>query len=489
MNELEAHLARMEAAFRRHLPERLDEIERALAALRTGGGDWETAHRQVHSLVGSAGTLGLAEVSRRARALERLMKAPARDGGAPAWEAIDAAWNALRAADDTSTNDDTHVQAAAATLAEPAVILVAEDDPVSRAILVSQLEAAGHTVIAVDNGLAALERLADQPRPEIVLMDVMMPVMDGLQAVRRIREEDHGRAGERIPIIFLTADDDPQLLHEAIRQGGDDLLIKPSSPVILDAKIHALQRLSRLNRELNAYRVRTERELAVAEQVMRVSLSRNTEGFPGLRHVSRPAGRFSGDAVLYRRTGEVGYLLVADFTGHGLPAAVGTLIAADVFHDLADVACPGAILLQGLNQRLYEHLPTDFFCAACLVEIQPDHINLWNRGLPSVWHRRPGGELQEIPSGFLPLGVIAEGFDVTPRTLPREGCLLVHTDGLNEARGVDGEEFGESQVRDLCAAERPVEALLAALERHLQGRPPHDDLTLVALDLGAWKGA
>ncbi len=488
MNELEAHLARLEAAFRRHLPARLAEIGVALSALRAGQGDWETAHRQVHSLVGSAGTLGLAEVSRRARVLERLMKAPARDGGAPAWDAIDAAWNELRAADEALDDNVAGAHSAPTALAEPAVILVAEDDPVSRAILVSQLEVAGHTVIAVDNGLAALERIAATPRPEIVLMDVMMPVMDGLQAVRRIREEGDRLGGERIPIIFLTADDDPKLLHEAIRQGGDDLLIKPSSPVILDAKIHALQRLSRLNRELNAYHIRTERELAVAEQVMRVSLSRNTEGFPGLRHVSRPAGRFSGDAVLYRRTGEVGYLMVADFTGHGLPAAVGTLIAADVFHDLAEVACPGEILLQGLNQRLYEHLPTDFFCAACLVEIQADHVNLWNRGFPSVWHRLPGGRLQEIPSGFLPLGVISEGFDVTPHTLSREGCLLVHTDGLSEACDADGKAFGESQVRELCSAERPVEALLTALERHLQGRPSHDDLTLVALDLGAWKG-
>jgi len=488
VSRLEAQLAHLADDFRRRLPERLAEIDAALTALRHGEGDWETAHRHVHSLVGSAGSLGLADVSRRARALERLMKAPARDGGAPAWEAIDAAWRDLQAADSAS-RDGAAPAAASATLAEPAVILVAEDDPVSRAILVSQLEAGGHTVIAVDNGLAALERLDATPHPEIVLMDVMMPVMDGLQAVRRMREAGDRCGGERIPIIFLTADDDPKLLHEAIRQGGDDLLLKPTSPVILDAKIHALQRLSRLNRELNAYRIRTERELAVAEQVMRVSLSRNAEGFPGLRHISRPAGRFSGDAVLYRRTGEVGYLMVADFTGHGLPAAVGTLIAAEVFHDLAEVACPGEILLQGLNQRLFEHLPTDFFCAACLLEIKPDRVNLWNRGLPSVWHRLPNGRLQEHPSTFLPLGVISEGYDVAPRTLPREGCLLLHTDGLSEARGPGGTEFGESQVRRLCAADRPVDALLAALEAHLEGRPPHDDLTLVSLDLGLWNGA
>lgn len=413
------------------------------------------------------------------------MKAPARDGEAPAWDAIDAAWEALRSADDVSSGA-VDARATPATLAEPAVVLVAEDEAVSRAILVSQLEAAGHTVIAVDNGLAAVEHLTATPRPDIVLMDVMMPVMDGLEAVRRIREADGGCDGERIPIIFLTAADDPKLLHEAIRQGGDDLLVKPTSPVILDAKIHALQRLARLNRELNTYRVQTERELAVAEQVMRVSLSRNSEDFPGLRHVSRPAGRFSGDAVLYRRTGEVGYLLVADFTGHGLPAAVGTLIAAEVFHDLAEVACPGEVLLQGLNQRLYEHLPTDFFCAACLVEIQPDRIQIWNRGLPAALYRDPEGRLEEIPSSFLPLGVVADGFDVTATTLPHGGCLLVHTDGLNEARSPDGEEFGESRVRALCADAHPVDALLAALERHLQGRPPHDDLTLVALNLSAW---
>ncbi len=481
--------------FRADLPRRIGDIAQALARLRQGEGDWQTFHRCLHSLVGAAGTFGLGNVSDGARALERLVKPVAREGAAPDWAAMEAALGRLRSLVDGEAPpaSPARTQAGAPSLpplASPAHVLVAEDDRSTRELLAAQLRRAGHRVQAVENGLAALEYLAVE-EVDLVLMDVSMPVLDGLAAVQRLREEEGRLERPHVPVIFLTADEDPQLLHRAIRAGGDDLLFKPCSTVVLDAKIHALQRLSRLNRELARYRRETDRELAVAERVMSAALARNDPDFPGLCWKSRSAGRFSGDGVFFRRTGQLGYLLVVDFTGHGLPAAVGNLIAGDLFHELAEIAQPGEVLLAGLNDKLYTHLPADVFCAACLVQVDVEarQAKVWNRGLPDALWREADGALRRLPSAFLPLGILpGRQYDTRPQVLAAgpNNRLFVHSDGLNEARAADGRQFGLQVVEQLAGEDEAVARILAALDVHLGGRLPEDDVTLAQLDLAPW---
>jgi len=104
----------------------------------------------------------------------------------------------------------------------------------------------GHTVIHANDGGEAVA-MYESERPDLVLIDVMMPVFDGYEAARRMRAI---RPGEWTPIIFLSSMEADQDLDRAIEAGGDDYLVKPVSAVVLNAKIRAMQRIDSMSRRL-----------------------------------------------------------------------------------------------------------------------------------------------------------------------------------------------------------------------------------------------
>jgi len=151
-------------------------------------------------------------------------------------------------------------------------ILVVDDSPTIRAGLRIQLERMGHSITEAVDGVHAL-KLWHAARPDLVLIDVMMPQMDGYEAARRMRGEDHE---DWVPIIFLSSMEDDQDLDRAIEAGGDDYLVKPVSYVVLNAKIRALHRIEVMRRRL----MDVTRELAASNRQLEM-LSRQ-DGLTGL---------------------------------------------------------------------------------------------------------------------------------------------------------------------------------------------------------------
>ena len=151
-------------------------------------------------------------------------------------------------------------------------ILVVDDSPTIRAALKALLERMGHTVVESNDGKEAL-RMYRQDRPGLVLIDVVMPVMDGYESARHMRETS---ADEWVPIIFLSSKEADQDLDRAIEAGGDDYLVKPVSFVVLNAKIRALQRLE----SMRTKQLEMSRDLASANRELE-KLSRQ-DGLTGI---------------------------------------------------------------------------------------------------------------------------------------------------------------------------------------------------------------
>lgn len=122
--------------------------------------------------------------------------------------------------------------------------LIVDDEATNRMILQTCLANHGYKIIVAENGQQAIDKFV-QESPDIVFMDVMMPIMDGYEATRKIKKI----SGENfIPVIFLTAITVEEELAQCVAAGGDDFLIKPFSLVLLKARLDAMERIRDLHR-------------------------------------------------------------------------------------------------------------------------------------------------------------------------------------------------------------------------------------------------
>lgn len=167
-------------------------------------------------------------------------------------------------------------------------VLVVDDTATNRQILQVFLRKLGFEVDVAADGVGAIERFA-AGAPDLVLMDVMMPVMDGFEATRRIKQ----LCGERwVPVVFLSALDKEENLVTGLDAGGDDYLHKPVSFVVLDAKLRSLTRSIRMQRALDESRRRTQ---AIADNVLDAIVTIDEHGV--ILSVNAAAVRIFGHAA------------------------------------------------------------------------------------------------------------------------------------------------------------------------------------------------
>lgn len=396
-------------------------------------------------------------------------------------------------------------------------LLIADDSRTDRLILQAMLRRQGHQVMAAEDGQEAIELFLSW-QPDMVLLDVMMPRMDGMEAAREIKAV----AGETlVPVIFLTSLSDAGALAQCLEAGGDDFLSKPYNSVIIQAKIRAFNRMrlmhETLSRQRDLIRDRNDQLLQEQQTARRVFDNVAHTGcldVPNIRYHASPLSIFNGD-VLFACPRPAGgmHLLMGDFTGHGLPAAIGAMPMAEIFYGMTSKGFGAADVLRELNQKLGRILPTGMFCCAAFVDVdyRRQQIRVWNGGLPDGYLLRAGEEPCRIVSRHLPLGVVSPERFATRleefRTQPGDQLVLT-TDGVLEAVNPDGEMFGEGRLQTLLAANRelaesprgqsaaetatasvtaegPVQSILSALATFSGPELSQDDLTLLCLSMTA----
>lgn len=149
-------------------------------------------------------------------------------------------------------------------------ILLVDDLQLERMQLGIRLKQLGHTVEVVESGEKALE-IYTSFDPELVLLDISMPVMDGFEVAHEIR----ARFKDWVPIIFLSSHEEPEMIAKAIEMGGDDYLVKPVNKMVLSAKLKAMQRIADMRRELKAVTAKLESvNLNLQQQVNEDGLTR-----------------------------------------------------------------------------------------------------------------------------------------------------------------------------------------------------------------------
>lgn len=377
------------------------------------------------------------------------------------------------------------------------VALVVDDLVPNRKLLNSLLTREGYSVVEAGSGEEAIEQVIQQ-QIDIIFMDVMMPGIGGYEATSRIKALTTARF---IPIILVTALDEHQGMVTGIEAGADDYITKPIDAILLRAKVSALERIRQLyevqqrqNIELREIQARIANEQRLAENIMNTAISQRKDELENVSSVVEPAEVFSGDLVLQAKVKDNAWMvMICDFTGHGLPAAVGTVPVTETFYAMAAKNLPPESILNEINFKLKHFLPTNMFMGCILFFYSAsDHmLKIWNGGMPSVLLKTAssGEGLQKFDSTDLPLGIIdktQQEFLMQEVSLQQGDVVIAYSDGLIEAENDAGEQLGLQRLESIISTNHSagiINDILAAWKGFQAASRQLDDVTLVTLNV------
>ena len=372
-------------------------------------------------------------------------------------------------------------------------VLVVDDQELNRKLLQHMLKFEGFDVLLAENGNQAIE-ICREEQPDMVLLDVVMPEMDGYETAPLLKKLS---VDVYLPIIFITALDDQNSLSRCLEVGGDDFLSKPFDRVILQAKIKAHSRIRALSiktfeqkKQLDFYRLKTEREHQIVEYIFHRALEANYHAPHLLDYHLSPASMFNGDIVLVALgpTGNL-YVMMGDFTGHGLSSAVGSLPVSRTFYTMTQKGLAVGDIARELNDILLTLLPDDMFCAAAIVELSSKgkSLSVWKGGTPDMYLvDDKEGIKTHITSQHMALGILEQDeFDIATEnySVSSSERLFIATDGVVESFNKDNEMFGYDRLVNLLdnTQQNDIPAIVRAITEFRGEVAQDDDISILSL--------
>jgi len=285
--------------------------------------------------------------------------------------------------------------------------LVVDDSAMQCKVLSVLLKEEGYRVFSANDGARGV-KMYIKYKPDLVLMDINMPIMNGYEAARKIKSLSTGTS--LCPLIFITSMDTDQAFIESIEAGGDGILVRPFSPEVFKAKIKSIQRISDLYQQVKTLQQEQQQDAELAEKLMSDVIESRNYALDKIGIVKKAAELFSGDIQLSALcpNGDVNILL-GDFTGHGLRSSIGAIPLAETFRVMTKKGFTLLEVIGQVNQQLYDLLPPDLFLGAAFVTISShdESAYIFNAGLPDVYVFSKQGDIKnQIESCHPPMGVL-----------------------------------------------------------------------------------
>jgi sigma-B regulation protein RsbU (phosphoserine phosphatase) len=381
-------------------------------------------------------------------------------------------------------------------------LLVVDDNEDNRYTLTLQLELEGYQHVATaEHGEEAL-LLLDQQDFDLLLLDVMMPKLNGYQVLERLKAQ--GRL-HNLPVIMISALNEVASVVRCIELGAEDYLPKPFDPVLLRARVGASLEKKRLRDEVRAHLARVEEELASARQlqmsmVPRVFPPPSKERPIELFATMEPAREVGGDLYDFFDGPEGSfYFLIGDVSGKGVPAALFMARTKNLVRLITRMAraedgstlAPSEIVSM-VNRELCQDNASMMFVTLFFGVVRPDRreVNFCNAGHNPPYHLRATRAEQLPTAKGRPLGLRADSAYETVTLLMSFGELLyLYSDGITEAADVSGALFSEQRLEHAllstpsASANAVVGAVADAVKRFVGAAQQSDDITAMAVRL------
>jgi sigma-B regulation protein RsbU (phosphoserine phosphatase) len=371
-------------------------------------------------------------------------------------------------------------------------ILVVDDTLANLRLLSSILAERGHRVRPVPSGALALAAARAEP-PDLILLDILMPEMDGYEVCDQLKNDP---ATRDIPIIFISALDATQDKVRAFHAGGVDYVTKPFQIEEVLARVETHLALRRLQKELQQANETMERELELAGRVQASFVPRTVLDIPGwqLSVTLIPSRETSGDFydISPLPDGRVG-LLVADVVDKGVAAALFMALSWILVRTYAE-EYPNQpdLVLSAVNDRILRDTAADQFVTAFygVLDPQTGRLVYSNAGHcpPFLISAQDEEEPQKLVRTGMPLGILEDAsWESRSVDLGPGDVLVLYTDGITEAENADSASFGEE---GLVASVRATlgepalairDAILAELRRFVGTAAQFDDIALAVV--------
>jgi len=369
-------------------------------------------------------------------------------------------------------------------------LLLVDDTPANLRLLSQMLSERGYRVRAVTSGSRALAAVGAAP-PDLILLDIKMPQLDGYEVCKRLKEESQTRD---IPIIFLSALDQTEDKVRAFAAGGVDYITKPFQIEEVLARVETHLALRALQRQLQDANRRFAEELDLAGRIQASFLPSALPQIPGwqLSVVLKPARETSGDFydINLLPNGRLG-ILIADVVDKGVGAALYMALSYSLFRTYAlEHPARPELVLAAVNRRILVDTDTGQFVTVFYAILDPatGELTYSNAGHhpPLLLGSTDGDELQVLHRTGMALGVLQEAvWERRTIQLRRGDTLVLYTDGVTDAQNAAGEFFGQDRLLAAVQASQGQMAawvqgnLVAQVAEFVGDAPQLDDIALV----------
>ena len=403
---------------------------------------------------------------------------------------------------------------------EKQAVLVVDDTPANIQVLMETLKD-DYRIVAAVNGERALQLAASDPPPDIILLDIMMPEMDGYEVCAQLKADAKTRD---IPVIFITAMSDTQDEAKGLELGALDYITKPISPPVVLARVKShlelkqareilknqnvileqrvaerteeVLALQQVEFDLRAAKEKVENELNIAAQIQKSILPSSFPAYPDRKEFElyafmQPARYIGGDFYdFFFIDDNTLALVMADVSDKGVPAALFMMVSRTLINSLAVDNSSPSVVLEKANNIMCQNNDSGMFVTVFLAfyDVLNGNLTASNAGHSAGLIIDPGGASREWAHTHGAALGFMEDLPYKEETMNLEAgqTLFLYTDGVTEAMSPDNELFGLAQLREMLKRKHDLELdklctdIEASLSEFQQGQQ-FDDITMLAL--------